>query len=73
MLETPDYPAVARVMRVQPAAGEQPAAGFSWGDYEDVKAGNEADGEGDDGGWGVVRSKRTCPTHPILHSLTYCP
>ncbi|TFK51913.1 hypothetical protein OE88DRAFT_1485515 [Heliocybe sulcata] len=60
MTETPDYPGIARVMRVQPPPGEQPATGFSWGDYEDV----DADGE-DDGGWGVVksRSRRTAPTN----------
>lgn len=60
MLETPDYPAISRVMRVQPAANEKPATGFSWGDYEDVRvdagADNDADGE-DDEGWGVVKSK----------------
>jgi hypothetical protein len=36
MLETPDYPALSRVMRVQPRPDEKPASGFSWGDYEDV-------------------------------------
>lgn len=61
MLETPDHPTLARVMRVQPRPDEKPASGFSWGDYEDVRvaesagAGNDADGE--DEGWGVVRSK----------------
>jgi hypothetical protein len=61
MLETPDYPELARVMRVQPRADEKPAQGFSWGDYEDVKveeggsADNDADGEDD--GWGVVQSR----------------
>jgi len=63
MLETPDYPTLARVMRVQPRPDEKPASGFSWGDYEDVQAtestggGNDADGE--DEGWGVVRRKRS--------------
>ncbi|KZT25213.1 hypothetical protein NEOLEDRAFT_1178628 [Neolentinus lepideus HHB14362 ss-1] len=59
MTETPDHPGIARVMRVQPPPGEKPAAGFSWGDYEDV----DADGE-DDGGWGVVknRSRRKATT-----------
>lgn len=60
MLETPDYPPVARVMRIQPLPDEKPAVGFSWGDYEDVeeRAGtaDDADGE-DDGGWGVVKSR----------------
>ncbi|KAH9849910.1 hypothetical protein C2E23DRAFT_870362 [Lenzites betulinus] len=65
LLEEPDYPEVARVMRIQPKAGERPAAGFSWGDYEDVDeprtlTADDADGE-DDGGWGVVRSRRAKP------------
>lgn len=38
MLETPDYPALSRVMRVQPRPDEKPAPGFAWGDYEDVNA-----------------------------------
>lgn len=63
MLETPDYPTVSRVLRVQPLQDEKPAFGFSWDDYEDVHAGenagegNEADGEDD--GWGVVKSKKS--------------
>jgi hypothetical protein len=66
MLETPDSPTVSRVMRVQPLPDEKPASGFSWGDYEDVHGGenvgggNEADGEDD--GWGVVRSKSRSST-----------
>jgi len=58
MLEVPDQPSVARVLRVQPSPGEQPAPGFSWADYEDVQAAaaEDADGE-DDGGWGVVKSR----------------
>lgn len=59
MVETPDYPTVSRVMRVQPPSGEKPPAGFSWGDYEDVRAGNDADEEGDGGGWSVAKPKRT--------------
>ncbi|KAL0066662.1 hypothetical protein AAF712_006265 [Marasmius tenuissimus] len=62
MLETPDHPTVSRVMRIQPNPGEKPAAGFSWGDYEDVdqgpgpSGGETGDGEGDDDeGWGVVK------------------
>jgi hypothetical protein len=61
MLENPDYPTVSRVMRVRPLPNEKPASGFSWGDYEDVHAGehagggNEADGEDD--GWGVVKGR----------------
>jgi hypothetical protein len=61
MLETPDHPTVSRVMRVRPMPGEKPAGGFSWADYEDVHvdegAGHDADGEDD--GWGVVRSRRS--------------
>ncbi|KAH9951179.1 hypothetical protein B0H21DRAFT_719954 [Amylocystis lapponica] len=60
MLETPDYPTVARVLRVQPGPNDRPAAGFSWGDYEDVDNSrgttDDADGE-DDGGWGVVKGR----------------
>ncbi|KAF8624206.1 hypothetical protein AX17_007194 [Amanita inopinata Kibby_2008] len=63
MLETSDYPAVSRVMRVHPLPGEKPASGFSWADYEDVHveegAGHDADGEDD--GWGVVKSRRSRP------------
>lgn len=60
MLETPDYPTVARVMRVQPRPDERPAAGFSWADYEDVddsRTADDADGE-DEGGW-VVKTGKT--------------
>lgn len=60
MLETPDVPSVARVMRVTPRADEHPAAGFSWADYEDVDnsgiTADDADGE-DEGGW-IVKSSR---------------
>ncbi|TCD65833.1 hypothetical protein EIP91_002138 [Steccherinum ochraceum] len=59
MLETPDYPTVARVMRVQPRPDERPAAGFSWADYEDVdesRTADDADGE-DEGGWVTKTSK----------------
>jgi len=61
MLETPDVPTLARVMRVQPFPDEKPASGFSWADYEDVRVttdggGNDADGEDDS--WGVVQSRR---------------
>ncbi|KAJ8521849.1 hypothetical protein ONZ45_g1486 [Pleurotus djamor] len=60
MTETPDYPTVARVMRVQPRPDEKPASGFSWGDYEDVDASGpgENDADGEDDGWGVVRRSR---------------
>jgi hypothetical protein len=61
MLETPDYPTLARVIRVQPLPDEKPASGFSWGDYEDVRVttdGGENDADGEDDGWGVVRTRR---------------
>ncbi|KAF9465523.1 hypothetical protein BDZ94DRAFT_349434 [Collybia nuda] len=61
MLETPDYPTLSRVMRVQPMPDEKPASGFSWGDYEDVQVGESAgggnDADGEDDGWGVVKGK----------------
>ncbi|KIM74303.1 hypothetical protein PILCRDRAFT_828370 [Piloderma croceum F 1598] len=41
MLETPNYPAISRVMRVQPRPDEKPASGFSWGDHEDVGVDHE--------------------------------
>lgn len=73
MLETPDYPSVARVMRIRPGPDEQPVAGFSWADYEDVdgsqKTADDADGE-DDGGWGVVKSKGRAST---LSASTHMP
>lgn len=62
MLETPQYPEVARVMRVKPEEGQQPAAGYSWADYEDVdenKGISMDDDETDEGGWGVVKSRST--------------
>jgi hypothetical protein len=61
MLETSQYPEVSRVMRVKPGE-EQPAAGFSLGDYEDGdenKVVSMDDDETDEGGWGVVKSRRT--------------
>jgi len=66
MLETPDYPSVARVMRIQPGPNDKPAVGFSWADYEDVDdsrgTADDADGE-DDSGWGVVKSRGRSKTH----------
>jgi len=64
----PEHPTLSRVMRIQPLPDEKPAPGFSWGDYEGVHApdgeGNDADGEDD--GWGVVKSKRPrVPTREI--------
>ena len=61
MLETPDAPTLARVMRVQPRPDERPATGFSWADYEDVDesrmTADDADGE-DEGGWITKSSTR---------------
>ncbi|EIW58414.1 uncharacterized protein TRAVEDRAFT_72007 [Trametes versicolor FP-101664 SS1] len=70
LLEEPDYPQVARVMRIQPRADEQPAAGFSWGDYEDVEGarGTADDADGEDDGWGVVRTRRSRPKQPATSS-----
>lgn len=64
MLETPQYPEVARVMRVKPEEGQQaaPAPGYTWGDYEDAdenKLLSMDDEETDEGGWGVVKSRST--------------
>ncbi|KAI0255691.1 hypothetical protein BJV78DRAFT_566320 [Lactifluus subvellereus] len=51
----PDAP--PRVVPVRPPPGEQPAKGFTWDDYEGVQDDEDASGE-DDGGWGVVKSRR---------------
>lgn len=60
LLETPDVPTLARVMRIQPRPDERPPAGFSWADYEDVDesrmTADDADGE-DEGGWVVQGGK----------------
>ena len=60
MLERPDFPTLARVMRVQPRADETPVPGFSWDDYGDVVEESflvhDADQE-DEGEWGVVKSR----------------
>jgi len=61
MLETPHDAPLARVMRVAPAPGDVPATG-SWGDYEDVSAGDTGAGS-DDGFTPVVKARakqRTC-------------
>ncbi|KAF5361868.1 hypothetical protein D9756_002847 [Leucocoprinus leucothites] len=57
-------PTLARVMRVKPLPNEKPPPGFSWRDYDNVHVpdGTDADGEDDDGEWGVVMSKRPRPT-----------
>ncbi len=70
MLETPDVPTLARVMRVQPKPDEKPAVGFSWGDYEDVDeargTADDADGEDDEGGWVVKSSSKGRPSMYIF-------
>ena len=46
------------VVPVRPPPGEQPAKGFSWEDYEGVQVDEDASEE-EEGGWGVVRSRRS--------------
>lgn len=74
MLETPDVPTIGRVMRVAPRPDERPAAGFSWGDYEDVDesrlTADDADGEDDEGGW-VVKSSRPKTSKSLRRVLMY--
>ncbi|PSR76298.1 hypothetical protein PHLCEN_2v8530 [Hermanssonia centrifuga] len=80
MLETPDVPTLARVMRVQPKPDEKPAVGFSWGDYEDVDeargTADDADGEDDEGGWVVKSSSKgrpkatSTPSHTSLSTTS---
>lgn len=60
MLEQPDFPTLARVMRVQPPSDEKPVPGFSWDDYGDVVEESllvhDADQE-DEGEWGIVKGR----------------
>ncbi|KAG6860824.1 hypothetical protein C0995_007155 [Termitomyces sp. Mi166 len=63
MLETPDHATLSRVMRVQPQADERSALGFSWGDYEEAHDA-DVDGEDDNAGWDVVKSRRPRTTRP---------
>ncbi|KAF8550980.1 hypothetical protein OG21DRAFT_1513338 [Imleria badia] len=64
MLEEPDFPTIARVMRVQPPADQTPIPGFSWEDYGDVVEESvlvhDTDEE-DEGEWGVVKSRHRTP------------
>ena len=46
------------IVPVRPPPGEKPAKGFSWEDYEGVRVDEDASSE-EDGGWGVVRSRRS--------------
>jgi hypothetical protein len=50
--------ALAPIVPIRPPPGEKPAKGFSWEDYEGVHVDEDASGE-EDGGWGVVRSRRS--------------
>ncbi|KAF8479590.1 hypothetical protein DFH94DRAFT_488709 [Russula ochroleuca] len=52
------------IVPVRPPPGEKPAKGFSWEDYEGVQVDEDASDE-DDGGWGVVRSRRK-PNKAVL-------
>jgi len=71
MLERPDYPGLARVMRVHPRADETPAPGFSWKDYEDVDDGSGTlnDGENGVGEWGIVKGKSRSTSSNYFFSL----
>ena len=46
------------IVPVRPSPGEKPAKGFSWEDYGGVQVDEDASSE-EDGGWGVVRSRRS--------------
>lgn len=50
--------AAPHIVPVRPPPGEKPAKGFSWDDYEGVQVAEDASSE-EDGGWGVVRSRRS--------------
>lgn len=50
--------AQSSIVPVRPPPGEKPAKGFTWNDYEGVQVDEDASDE-DDGGWGVVRSRRS--------------
>lgn len=74
MLERPDFPTLARVMRVQPRADETPVPGFSWEDYGDVVEDSllvhDADEE-DEGEWGVVKSRNRARNSIFPPSLSF--
>jgi hypothetical protein len=46
------------IVPVRPPPGEKPAKGFTWDDYEGVRVVEDASSE-EDGGWGLVRSRRS--------------
>jgi hypothetical protein len=50
--------AAPHTVPVRPPPGEKPAKGFTWDDYEGVQVAEDASSE-EDGGWGVVRSRRS--------------
>ncbi|KAI6098268.1 hypothetical protein EDD16DRAFT_1664371 [Pisolithus croceorrhizus] len=60
MLQKPDVPTLARVMRVVSQTDEIPAQESAWENYEDGAVShttvNDADGE-DEGGWDIVKGK----------------
>ncbi|KAI6149203.1 hypothetical protein BKA82DRAFT_1001460 [Pisolithus tinctorius] len=60
MLQKPDVPALARVMRVVPRADGLQVQGSTWKNFEDDATPrttvNDTDGE-DDGGWDIVKGK----------------
>lgn len=60
MLQRPDVPTLARVMRVVSQADEVPVQQFAQENYEDAAmshtTANDADGE-DEGGWDIVKGK----------------
>lgn len=60
MLQKPDVPTLARVMRVVSQTDEIPAQESTWENYEDGAMShttvNDADGE-DEGGWDIVKGK----------------
>ena len=74
MLEQPDVPTLARVMRVQPRADETPVPGFSWDDYGDVVEESvlidDADQE-DEGEWGIIKSRHRIRNSLIPYSLAH--
>jgi hypothetical protein len=63
-------------MRIKPRPDEEPAPGYSWADYDNVHVGdggeNDADGE-DDGGWGVVTSKKPSKRELLLTTIKDLP
>ncbi|KAI6010827.1 hypothetical protein F5J12DRAFT_821833 [Pisolithus orientalis] len=76
MLQKPDVPALARVMRVVPRADGLQVQGSTWENFEDDATPrttvNDTDGE-DDGGWDIVKGKSSsnfffCHTFTVPHA-----